>query len=85
MNIKENIINYLKDKNYIITIYDNHLYVYRYTKIITLNDHLILFVINKKKVTIKGLDLKVEKMTDDEFIINGDLKNIDIGENYEKD
>ena len=85
MNIKNNILNYLDDKDYVITIYDNNLYIYKYDELLNLYDHLIIVKINKKIVKIHGINLKMKKMTEEEFIISGNINNIEIGETNEKD
>ena len=85
MNIKNNIINYLQDNNYVISLYDNYIYIYKYNKLLYLNSNKVSFKVDNKKVTVDGLDLMVTKMTDSELLIKGIIKHIDIEEINEKD
>ncbi len=81
LNIKNTIIDFLYDKNYFITIYENFLYIYNFQEIITLTNELIMLSIENFKIKITGSDLKIKKINSSELLIEGNI--ISIGKIYE--
>lgn len=78
MNIKSSFINYLKDKNYIIGIYDNSLYIYNYQKLIDFNNKEVILVINNNYFYIGGNNLKIVRLEKRELLINGKITSFRI-------
>lgn len=81
LNIKNTIIDFLYDKNYFITMYENFLYIYNFQEIITLTNELIMLYIENFKIKITGSDLKIKKINSSELLIEGNI--ISIGKIYE--
>jgi len=81
LNIKNTIIDFLYDKNYFITMYENFLYIYNFQEIITLTNELIMLSIENFKIKITGSDLKIKKINSSELLIEGNI--ISIGKIYE--
>lgn len=81
MNIKNTIIDFLYDKKYFITMYENYLYIYNFQEIITLTNELIELSIENFKLKITGNDLKIKKINSSELLIEGNI--ISIGKIYE--
>ena len=81
LNIKYTIIDFLYDKNYFITMYENFLYIYNFQEIITLTNELIMLSIENFKIKITGSDLKIKKINSSELLIEGNI--ISIGKIYE--
>ena len=81
LNIKNTIIDFLYDKNYFITMYENFLYIYNFQEIITLINELIMLSIENFKIKITGIDLKIKKINSSELLIEGNI--ISIGKIYE--
>ena len=81
LNIKNTIIDFLYDKNYFITMYENFLYIYNFQEIITLTNELIMLSIENFKIKITGSDLKIIKINSSELLIEGNI--ISIGKIYE--
>ena len=81
LNIKNTIIDFLYDKNYFITMYENFLYIYNFQEIITLTNELIMLSIENFKIKITGSDLKIKKINSSELLIDGNI--ISIGKIYE--
>ena len=81
LNIKNTIIDFLYDKNYFITMYENFLYIYNFQEIITLTNELIMLSIENFKIKINGSDLKIKKINSSELLIEGNI--ISIGKIYE--
>ena len=76
MHIINNIKNYLYDKNYIINIYDNSLYVFNYLKLKRLTDKEITLAFNGFDLEIYGNKFLVCQMTSRELLINGSIENM---------
>ena len=81
LNIKNTIMNFLYDKKYFITMYENYLYIYNFQEIITLTNELIMLSIENFKLKITGNDLKIKKINSSELLIEGNI--ISIGKIYE--
>ena len=81
MNMKDNIINYLCDKNYLICIYDNYIYIFNYSSIKNINSKKITLTFNNFILEISGQHLYVKKLTKYELLIQGKVNNI--GKLYE--
>lgn len=81
LNIKNTIIDFLYDKNYFVTMYENFLYIYNFQEIITLTNELIMLSIENFKIKITGSDLKIKKINSSELLIEGNI--ISIGKIYE--
>lgn len=80
MHIWSNIKNFLYDKNDFIAYYDNSIYIYNFNKIDTLNNNEIVILFDKKKVSIKGHYLKVNKCLNNELEVTGVLESVNIDE-----
>ncbi len=81
MNIRNNIINYLYDKDYIITMYENSLYIFNYKRLFDFNDTKITVSLNDRTINIYGKKLSIVKMTKDELLINGTIEKIEVNDN----
>lgn len=81
LNIKNTIMDFLYDKKYFITMYENFLYIYNFQEIITLTNELIMLSIENFKIKITGCDLKIKKINSSELLIEGNI--ISIGKIYE--
>ncbi len=81
LNIKNTIIDFLYDKKYFITMYENYLYIYNFQEIITLTNELIMLSIENFKLKITGNDLKIKKINSNELLIEGNI--INLGKIYE--
>ena len=72
--IKE-FINYKQLRlNYI----DNKLNVVNYDEIVLLTDEKIILTKDKKVIIIKGLNLTLLKLLEEEILINGSIKTIEL-------
>ncbi|MBD8922453.1 hypothetical protein EGR52_04585 [bacterium] len=80
MNIKDTLVNFLYDKEYFITIYENYIHVFNYKKLISLTSKLIVLEMNKFNLEIKGSELFITKMSKNELLIKGYITKV--GLNY---
>lgn len=78
MHIRENLTNFLYDKNYFISIYDNYIYVYNYFDLLLLTDIKIVLKLEKFNLTINGENLYISKLLPKEILIKGKILNIGI-------
>ena len=76
MNIKENLINFLYDKNYFITIYQKHIHIFNYKDLIMLTEKKIVLSLENFELEIKGEDLYITKMLPNELLVKGIVKNV---------
>lgn len=81
MHIKDNLINFLYDKKYFITLYDDFIHVFNYEELISLTNKLIILKMPDFNLVIKGEDLFITKMQQKELLIKG--KIIKVGKEYE--
>lgn len=70
--------NYVKDNTCKVNIEDNKVNVMNYSKIIIFDDSNIVIKLDKKTLSIKGNDLIINKLMDDELLIKGSIKLIEI-------
>ena len=81
MHIKDTLVNFLYDKEYFMSIYNNFIHVFNYKELISLTSKLVILKLDKFKLEIKGEDLFITKMMSNEILIRGVIKNVGI--NYE--
>lgn len=71
--------NYLNDKEFRITVYeDKKVNIVNYDNIIDFDLNKVIVKVNDKKVIIEGLNLTINKMLDNEVLILGSISNIRI-------
>lgn len=79
MNIRNKINDYIVDKEYKIIIKNNYVNVINYEEIKDFNDNKIEIINKKNNITkIIGENLIISKMQDDEVLIKGKIKNIEL-------
>ena len=49
MHIKDTLVNFLYDKEYFISIYDNFIHVFNYKELISLTSKLVILKLDKFK------------------------------------
>jgi len=78
LNIKNNIVNYLYDRDYVICTYENNVYIFNYNYLESFNDKKIVLKVSNKKVSINGINLIIKKITKEEMLIQGSIKSIEM-------
>ena len=76
MNIVDNIKNYLNDKNYIVSLYDNYLYIFQYDFLSEFRSNLIDVTIGNQKYLISGNEISLVKMTPTDLLFKGNFCNV---------
>ena len=77
LHFREYFKNYLYDLENFITIYEGNLHVFNYIKLDKLSDKEIKIEFNKYKINITGSNLRVNKMTKEELLINGRIMKVE--------
>lgn len=70
--------DYINDKEFRMNVFIDRISIINYSKIISLEDSYISFLTNKGKVVIKGNNLTLNKLLDDEILISGNVSNIEV-------
>ena len=78
MHIKDNIVNFLYDKNYFISLYDNNIFVFNYANLKNFSDRDIDIDFDNFNLLISGKNLLIKKMGKSELLISGDINNLKI-------
>ncbi len=76
--ILNNIRTYLNNTSYNINLSKNQLYINNYNKIDNITDKNISIIFEDFKLNIEGLNIKVNKMIDNEILFNGQIESIKI-------
>ena len=77
MSITNGIRSYILETDTKITIINNKLNIMNYSDIGHFDSNKIVVKLKNKNITIKGKDLVVSKLLDNEILITGDLYNIE--------
>ena len=77
-NMFNSISNYINDKEFRFTVYENKIHIINFKRIITLEDNYISLLSQNKKINIKGINLILTKLLDNELLIKGDISNIEV-------
>ena len=70
--------DYINDNEFRMTIYTDRIHVVNYIKIISLESDRVSFLTNKGRIIIKGQNLSLNKLLDDEILISGIVINIEV-------
>ena len=68
---------FMNDK-FRMTLFENSLYVANYEKILILEEEKILFLVQDKKIMIQGTNLLLKRMLQEEMLIEGNIKKIEV-------
>jgi len=78
MGLRNKIDNYLNDQEYRIIIEKDYVNINNYIEILDFNSSIVSIKHNKGITKIKGKDLVVSKMLDNEVLIIGNIKEIEV-------
>ena len=81
MHLKENLLNFLYDLDYFVTLYEGYIHVFNYQELISLKEDKIILKMAKFNLIIEGKDLFITKMVKKELLIKGQI--IKVGKVYE--
>lgn len=78
MLMLNNIKNYLYDKKYFINLFDNYIHVFNYLKLLKFSNDEVSLQLEFFILNIKGNNLFITKMTNNEILIKGDVLGLEI-------
>lgn len=78
MNIRDNIVNYLFDRNYVVSMYDDCVYFFNYKYLDSFDDKEIIVSLVDRKITLIGHDMSITKMTKEELLIRGKVSELKV-------
>lgn len=73
------ITNYINDKEFKVYVFIDKVNVINYIEIITLDKERVSLKHDKGIVIIKGNNLVLSKLLDDEILITGQIKTVELG------
>lgn len=74
----EKISNYVNDKEFRLTLYNDKIHIINYKKIISLENNYLSILCLDKKVLVTGNNLILSKILDNELLIKGTINNIEV-------
>lgn len=73
----KDIRSYILDNKFKINIYENNIDIVNYKEIDHFDDKIIIVRHEKGILTVKGENLIITKLVEDELLINGKIRNIE--------
>jgi sporulation protein YqfC len=73
----ENLINYIKDDDYLVGIYAGMAHIFNYKRVLDILSNEILVQVKNKKIRITGENLVIKKLDKSEMLIKGVIKRVD--------
>ena len=74
----EKIVHYIKDNSLKIKYFDNNVNIVNYDKILEIKSDVITIIKDNKLILIRGENLKLTKLLDNEILIIGIIKRIEL-------
>lgn len=74
----ERVENYIKDKDFRFTVYENKIHIINYKRIITLEEDTIYLQSQNKKIRMIGTNFILKKIVDNEMLIVGNISKIEV-------
>ncbi len=70
--------NYIVDSEFRLTLYIDMIHIINYTKIISIEESRITIFSLTKKIIITGENLHLNRLLEEEILIKGNIKNIEV-------
>ena len=70
--------DYINDKEFRMTIFTDRIHIINYLQILSIEDERVVFLTNKGRIIIKGNNLCLNKLLDDEVLVSGFVSNIEV-------
>lgn len=74
----EKISNYVNDKEFRLTLYNDKIHIINYKQIISLENNYLSILCLNKKILVTGNNLILSKILDNELLIKGNINNIEV-------
>ena len=72
------ISNYIQNKAFYFTVYENKIHIQNYQRIISLEENYLSFTTQNKKINISGNNFILKKLLDKELLISGNIHKIEV-------
>ena len=72
------ISNFIRVNELEINIYNNQIHIKNYLRLISLENNYISLTAHNKKILIKGTNLSLKKILDQELLITGNFNSIEV-------
>lgn len=69
---------YINDTEFRLTVFADRVHVMNFLQIISLEDERISFLTTSGRIIIKGKNLCLNKLLDDEVLISGNIMNVEV-------
>lgn len=69
---------YINDNEFRLTVFSDRVHVMNFLNIVSLEEERISFLTSKGRVIIKGKNLCLNKLLNDEVLISGTIMNIEV-------
>lgn len=73
-----NLRNYINDVEFRVNLYKDKVHIVNYTKIVTIEKSRISIGYSSGMLIIKGKDLALKKLLDDEILIKGIINSVEL-------
>lgn len=73
----KNLKNYILENKFRINIYENNIDIINYNEIDHFDDKIIIIRYEKGIITVKGENLIITRLLEDELLINGEIRNLE--------
>lgn len=70
--------NYISDAEFRVNLYKDKVHIVNYTKIVTIEKSRISIGYSSGMLIIKGKDLALKKLLDDEILIKGIINSVEL-------
>ena len=70
--------DYLNQTPFKMMIDEEKIYILNYKRLISLEDDYISIITSKKRINIKGLNLSLRRIQQEELLIEGTIKEIEV-------
>ncbi len=75
------LVDYIQEKEFRFTCFTNRIHIVNYQKILILEDERISIEYNDGVIVIKGNNLRVSRLLDEEMLIYGKISQIEMKSN----
>lgn len=73
---------FINDKRFYININNEYINIVNFENIVILEENKVVVIGGLKKFSIKGSNISINKLLDDELLISGNFSSIEIGDQY---
>lgn len=76
----KNIVSYVRNNEFYINIWKNKINIVNFKEIVIMEEEKVVIMSDDGKIVIRGKDLSINKLLDNELLITGKFNSIELGE-----